>query len=144
MRKEDYKKYVEQKAEKSPLLRDCINAFLYGGAICVLGQAISNFFEKTIKLGKEETSAAVAICLIFLGVFLSAIGYYGKIAKYAGAGTIIPITGFANSIVSPAIEFKSEGLVLGLGAKMFVIAGPVLVYGVLTSFIYGIIYYIFK
>ncbi|MDP4151986.1 MAG: stage V sporulation protein AC [Bacillota bacterium] len=143
MKKEEYTKYVQQTSKKSPLLKDCINAFLYGGAICTVGQGFSNLY-KSMGLSKEAVSSAVSVTMIFWGVFLTAIGVYWRLAKHAGAGTIIPITGFANSIVSPAIEFKSEGLVLGVGAKMFVIAGPVLVYGILTSFIYGIILYILQ
>lgn len=140
--KKEYEKYVSQQAKKSPIFRNMAFAFLVGGAICTVGQFFLNLYQKA-GLGKEEVSAAVAITMIFLGAFLTGLNIYDNIAKFAGAGTIVPITGFANSIVSPAMEFKSEGFILGMGAKMFVIAGPVLVFGTAASVVYGLILYLF-
>jgi len=139
--KKNYKKMAEGISPPSPILKNCTIAFLVGGAICVLGQGIINFFEAR---GMEfEDASCIASCtLVFLSVLLTGLNVYGKIAKHAGAGTLVPITGFANAVASPAIEFKSEGFILGLGAKMFVIAGPVIVYGVLSSVVAGIIKYI--
>ena len=116
-------------------------AFLVGGAICTVGQLFSNWYT-SMDLGKDSASTATSVTMIFLGALLTALNLYDNIAKFGGAGTIIPISGFANSIVSPAMEFKSEGLVLGLAAKMFVVAGPVLVYGILTSSVYGLTLYL--
>lgn len=139
--KKNYKKMAERQSPPSPILKNCTKAFLVGGAICVLGQGIINFFEAR---GMEfEDASCIASCtLVFLSVLLTGLNIYGKIAKHAGAGTLVPITGFANAVASPAIEFKSEGFILGLGAKIFVIAGPVIVYGVLSSILAGIIKYI--
>lgn len=136
--KQQYQKMLEQKSPNSPLWRDCLKAFLIGGAICTIGQGVSNFY-KSRGLSVEDCAGATAITMVFLGALLTCLHLYDKIAKHAGAGTIVPITGFANAIVSPAMEFKSEGLVLGLGAKLFTIAGPVLVYGISASVIYGLI-----
>lgn len=141
MSEKEYDEYVKQKAEKSTIVKDCIFAFLIGGAICCIGQAISNIYI-SIGLNEETSSAATSITLIFVSALLTGLGIYPKIAKYAGAGTVVPITGFANSVVSPALEAKSEGMVLGVGAKIFTIAGPVILYGTLSSIICGIIYYI--
>lgn len=136
---EDYKKYVDQKTPNSPIWKDCFNAFWVGGLICAIGQII---FEICKVRGIEETNsyAIVSVFLIFLSAFLTALNIFNKIGKIAGAGSLIPITGFANSIVSPAMEYKSEGYVMGVGAKMFTVAGPVLVYGISSSIIVGIIY----
>ena len=139
--KEDYAKMLEQTAPPSHLLPDMLWAFVVGGLICTVGQLISDFY-KGRGLDEAGVSAATAITLVFLGALLTGLHLYDKLAKKAGAGTLVPITGFANSIVSPAMEFKSEGLVLGLGAKMFAIAGPVLVYGVSASILYGLILYL--
>ncbi len=135
---QDYNQYVTKNMPKSPLLKNCLMAFLIGGFICVIGQLILNFF-KGMGMNPEHAASFTSIAMIFLGALLTGLNLYDKIAKYAGAGTIVPITGFANSIVSPAMEFKSEGYVLGLGAKMFVIAGPVLVYGITASIVCGLI-----
>lgn len=137
----DYQKYVDKKSPNSPIFKNCIMAFLVGGLICTIGQVIINFF---MARGFDKTTAGTinSIILIGLSAFLTGLNVYSKIGKYAGAGSIVPITGFANSIVSPAMEYKSEGYVMGVGAKMFTIAGPVLVYGVSTSIIVGIIYLI--
>ncbi|MCL2839094.1 MAG: stage V sporulation protein AC [Oscillospiraceae bacterium] len=140
--KEEYKKYVEQKSPNSPLLKNMLFAFLIGGAICVIGQGIGDFYERVLNMETETVRALVPITLIFLGALATGLNIYDDVAKFAGAGTLVPITGFANSIVAPAMEFKKEGYVLGLAAKMFVIAGPVLVYGIVTSIIGGLIYYL--
>ena len=137
----EYGKLVQDMAPKSPILKDCINAFWIGGLICTLGQLILNGFTA---LGLEKTDAATAtsISLVALSVFLTGLSLYDNIAKHAGAGTLVPITGFANAVAAPAIEFKTEGFILGVGAKMFTIAGPVIVYGVSASVVYGLIYWI--
>ena len=141
---QEYKKIYKKASPKSPIMKDCLLAFISGGFICTIGQLLSDIYMKQINLPQKEAQAWVSVTLVGLGAFLTAINIYDNIAKYAGAGTIVPITGFANSIVSPAMEFKSEGYVLGTGAKMFTIAGPVIVYGVVSSVIYGLIIWIFK
>lgn len=143
MSNKEYSDYVDSKAKKSPIFKDVILAFLVGGLICTIGQLITNYF---IFRGYEKEMAGMitTIILIFLGAFLTSINLYSKIGKYAGAGSVVPITGFSNSIVAPAIEFKTEGYILGLGANMFKVAGPVLVYGITSSVIVGFIYWIFK
>ncbi|MDK2801035.1 MAG: stage sporulation protein [Clostridiales bacterium] len=138
---QEYAKYVQKKSPNSPIIRNIIIAFIVGGLICVVGQVVSNFF-KARGLSTEQVAGATAIIMIFLGAFFTGLDLYDSLAKYAGAGTIVPITGFANAIVSPAMEFKSEGYVLGVGAKMFVIAGPVLVYGIIASIAAGITFFI--
>lgn len=143
MSKEEYSDYVNSKAAKSTLFKNMCIAFLIGGLICMIGKGFSDLF---IHLGfeKKEASTISTVILIFLGAFLTAIHVYSKLGKFAGAGSIVPITGFSNSVVAPAIEYKTEGYVLGIGSNMFKVAGPVLVYGILTSFIVGFIYYILK
>lgn len=136
--KEEYAEMLGSQSPPSNLLLDMVWAFVVGGLICTIGQAISEFY-KSRGLNQTAVSAATAITLVFLGGLLTALHLYDKIAKKAGAGTLVPITGFSNAIVSPAMEFKSEGFVLGLGAKLFAIAGPVLVYGISASVIYGLI-----
>lgn len=143
MTNEEYSAYVESKAKKSPIVKNLIWAFLVGGFICVIGQLITNLFL-SFGLSKDDATTVCTIFLIFIGAFLTAINVYAKIGQHAGAGSIIPITGFSNSIVAPAIEFKTEGYVLGLGANMFKVAGPVLVYGITSSVIIGFIYWIIK
>lgn len=140
--KQQYQQMLEEKSPNSPLWRDCLLAFLFGGLICTIAECFRNFYASH-GLSTELTATATSITMVFIGAFLTLVHLYDKIAKYAGAGTIVPITGFANAIVSPAMEFKSEGLVLGLGAKLFVIAGPVLVYGISASVIYGLILFFF-
>ncbi len=141
--KEEYQEYVNQKTPNSPILKNCFNAFWVGGLICAIGQII---FEICKTRGIDETISysIVSIILIFISAFLTALNIFNKIGKFAGAGSLVPITGFANSIVSPAMEYKSEGYIMGVGAKMFTIAGPVLVYGISSSIIIGIIYIIFN
>ena len=141
MNEKEYTKYVEKRAKKSPILKNSIFAFLFGGLICTLGQG---FFHLYTFLGINELDARtlVSITLIFIACLLTAFGVFDKIAKIAGAGTLVPITGFANAVCSQAIDTKSEGLIIGVGAKIFTIAGPVILYGTLTGSIYGVIYYV--
>lgn len=140
--KKDYQDYVDKVTPNSKTAFNILKAFLVGGLICVGGQLILDFWTNQ-GLSKDDASSATSITLIFIGIFLTALNIYTKIGKFAGAGSIVPITGFANSIASPAIEFKSEGLILGVGAKLFQIAGPVLVYGTATSMVVGFIYFLF-
>ncbi len=142
--KKTYKKYAKAHAPKSPLLKNCVKAFLIGGTICLIGQGLLDVYLKLCKLPKEDASALTSVSLIFIAILLTAIGIFDKIAKHAGAGTLVPITGFANAVASPAIDAHSEGLILGVGAKIFTVAGPVLLYGTLAGAIYGVIYWIFK
>ena len=141
MSKKEYNAYVQRLAPKSPIWKDLLNAFWTGGLICVLGQLIQNGWAAA-GLDKDAAGSATAISLIFLSAVLTALSVYNCIAKFAGAGTLVPITGFANSVVSPAMEYRSEGLVTGMAAKMFTIAGPVIVYGLSASVIYGVIYWV--
>ena len=143
MNEKEYTEYVENKAEKSSLLKNCIIAFIIGGLICVIGQVITDI-TMSYGLEKKVASSVSTISLIFIGALLTTLKLYQVLGKFAGAGSIVPITGFSNSIVSPAIEYKSEGFVLGIGANMFKVAGPVLVYGVCASVVYGLIYYMSK
>lgn len=142
MKKETYKKYVDARAPKSPLWRNCLRAFWVGGMICVLGQGLTQLYTDVCGMSKEDAGTLCAATLVLLAVILTGLGVFDRIAKYAGAGTMIPITGFANAVVSPAIDSHAEGLVLGVGAKIFSIAGPVLLYGTLAGMLYGIIYWI--
>ncbi|MHB1316089.1 MAG: stage V sporulation protein AC [Christensenellales bacterium] len=140
---EEYKRYVAQKMQKTKTFSGCVKAFFAGGLICVIGQLISDA-GKAMGLQNEQLSSFTAIVMVFLGATLTGIGVYDKIGQFAGAGSIVPITGFANSIVSPAMEYRREGLVMGIGAKMFIIAGPVLVYGYGASIVAGIVYWLFE
>ena len=142
MSNEEYNKYVARISPKSPIGKNCLIAFLVGGAICVIGQLLLNLYGKTFALDETAAGAATSVTLIFLSALFTGLGLYGKLAKHAGAGTLVPITGFANAIASPAIEFKSEGWITGTAVKMFTIAGPVIVYGTVASVIYGMIYWI--
>ena len=139
---EKYQKLVKRKSPKSNLAYDCLRAFWVGGTICLIGEIISVFLKYFFELDKNSAASWTCVILVFLGATLTGIGVYDKIGKYAGAGSIVPITGFANGITSPAMEFKTEGYVMGLGAKMFIIAGPVIVYGVCSATLVGLIYYI--
>ncbi len=136
-----YDEYYKKKTPNSPILKNCVRAFIVGGIICVIGQGI-NDISMYFGLGLNEAKMLTPILLILIGGLLTAVGVYDKLGKFAGGGTIIPITGFSNSIISAAIEFKKEGFVMGLGAKMFTVAGPVIVFGVVASVVYGIIYWI--
>ncbi len=138
-----YQKYVDKKTPNSPILKNCINSFLIGGFICVIGQLINSYF-KYIGFDSSLSGTATSIILIGLSAIFTGLNIFNKIGKIAGAGSLVPITGFANSIVSPAMEYKSEGYIMGVGAKMFTVAGPVLVYGISSSIIVGIIYFILK
>ena len=141
MTEREYGKLVEDMAPKSPIKKDCFNAFWIGGLICVIGQLFMNLYSY---LGLDETNAgtAASMSLVVISALLTGLSLYDNIAKHAGAGTLVPITGFANAIAAPAVEFKTEGFVLGVGANMFKIAGPVIVYGTVASVIYGVIYWI--
>ena len=138
MTPEEYQGYVAEKARKSPLVKDVAFAFAIGGLICAGGQAVHNGWAAA-GLGEEDAGTATSCTLVFLSALLTGLNLYNKIARFGGAGTLVPITGFANAVVSPAIEFRSEGLITGMAAKMFTVAGPVLVYGALASVIYGVI-----
>ena len=138
MTPEEYQNYVKQQAKKSPLLKDLLLAFLIGGAICMIGQAVMNGWSAA-GLNKEDAGTATSCTMVLLSTLLTGLNLYNKLARFGGAGTLVPITGFANAVVSPAIDFKSETMTLGSCTKMFTIAGPVIVYGVSASVIYGII-----
>lgn len=141
MTDKEYGKLVQDMAPKSPIVKDCLFAFVIGGLICVLGQLAMNGYA-ALGLEKEDAGTAASMSLVALSALLTGLSLYDNIAKYAGAGTLVPITGFANSVAAPAVEFKTEGFILGVGAKMFTIAGPVIVYGVSASVVYGLIYWI--
>ena len=141
MTEREYGKLVEEMSPRSPMWRDCLNAFWIGGLICTLGQVLINCYTKW-GMDKQDAATAASMTLVALSALLTGLSLYDNIAKYAGAGTLVPITGFANAIAAPAVEFKTEGFVLGVGAKMFTIAGPVIVYGVSASVVYGFIYWI--
>ena len=140
---QEYSEMVKQASPNSPVFMDCVKAFFSGGLICVFGQLLLDFFTGRGILDKDA-AMWVSITLIGISAVLTSLGIYEKLGKFCGAGTIVPITGFANSVVSPAIEFKKEGMVFGMAAKMFVVAGPVIVYGTLTSMLVGVVYYFVK
>ena len=142
MTPKEYNRYVARLAKKSPLGKDLLNSFLIGGLICVIGQLILNGYT-ALDLSEQDAAAATSVSLVFLSAVLTGLSVYDDLAKIAGAGTLVPITGFANAVVSPAIEFKAEGFVTGMAAKMFIIAGPVIVYGTVASVLYGVILVIF-
>ena len=141
MTEKEYGKLIKDMAPKSPISKDCLMAFLVGGLICCLGQLCMNGYM-ALGLDKTQAGNATSMTLVALSALLTGLSLYDDIAKHAGAGTLVPLTGFANSIAAPAVEFKTEGFVLGVGAKMFTIAGPVIVYGTVASVVYGIIYWI--
>lgn len=138
--KKQYKKYAAAHAPKSPLLRDCLRAFLVGGLICAVAQGISELYGNWLGMVRDDAAALTSVTLVFLAVLFTALGIFDRIARFAGAGTLVPITGFANAVASPAIDSRAEGLVLGVGAKIFTVAGPVLLYGTLAGALYGIVY----
>lgn len=140
---EEYLDYIDKKSPNSKIWKNMLCAFVIGGAICVLGQGIENAYKQFFGLDEETVKTAVPITMVGLGALLTGLNLYNKLAKYAGAGTLVPITGFANAVVSPAVEFKREGYVLGVAAKMFTIAGPVLVYGINSSIVVGLLLYLF-
>lgn len=141
--KKDYQDYVDQKSPNSPIIKNCFNAFWVGGLICSIGQIIFNYC-KFRGMDVQMSNTIVSIILIGISAFLTGLNLFNKIGKFAGAGSLVPITGFANSIVSPAMEYKSEGYVMGVGGKMFTVAGPVLVFGISASIVVGIVYLIFN
>lgn len=141
--KDDYSKMTDKASPNSPVLLNCIKAFLFGGLICLIGQVLLTLFTN-MGLNEKAAQTGTSSVLIILTAILTGVGVFDKIARHAGAGTIVPITGFANSVVSPAMEFQHEGLVLGTAAQMFSIAGPVILYGIASSFLYGLIIFIFK
>ena len=141
MTEKQYGKLVDELSPKSPMGWDCVAAFVVGGAICTLGQVLINLYTQ-FGMEKQDASTAASMSLVVLSALFTGLSLYDNLAKYAGAGTLVPITGFANSIAAPAVEFKTEGFILGVGAKIFQIAGPVIVYGVSASVIYGLIYWI--
>ena len=143
-RQQRYAQLVERLSPKSDFAQGLFRAFWVGGVICMIGQGISDIFCLGLKWGEQACATGTSICLIFLSALLTGIGVYDKIGKYAGAGSIVPITGFSNSVVSPAMEFRREGLVMGVGAKLFTLAGPVLVYGICSSIIVGLIAFVME
>ena len=141
MTEKEYGRLVEELAPKSPIWKDCLKAFTVGGLICTLGQAFINLYT-VLGLEKQDASTAASMTLVALSALFTGLSLYDNLAKHAGAGTLVPITGFANAVTAPAVEFKTEGFILGVGAKIFTIAGPVIVYGVGASVVYGIVYWI--
>lgn len=141
MTERQYSRLVDELSPKSPVLKDCFNAFWIGGLICVIGQLFMDWYQ-SMGLAERQASAAASMSLVALSALLTGLSVYDDIAKVAGAGTLVPITGFANSVSAPAVEFKTEGYITGLGVKMFTIAGPVIVYGVTASVVYGVIHWI--
>lgn len=141
MTEKEYAQLVQKAAPKSPMGKDCLNAFWIGGLICVLGQILTNSYS-AVGLDKDAAATATSITLVTLSALLTGLSLYDNLAKYGGAGTLVPITGFANAIAAPAVEFKTEGFILGIGAKLFTIAGPVIVYGLSASVVYGFIYWL--
>nr|WP_317357111.1 stage V sporulation protein AC [uncultured Tyzzerella sp.] len=140
---QEYQQRVKELSPNSHIVRDCFRAFLVGGIICALGQIITNLLD-VYGLSRNEMGMYTSMILIFIASLLTGLGIYQKIGRFAGAGSIVPITGFSNSVTSPALEFKKEGFILGLGAKIFIVAGPVILYGTLTSVLVGLVYYFVK
>ena len=142
MDKKTYKKYIDAHAPKSPIGKNCLWAFAVGGTICCFAEWLKGFYTGALQLNEEASGTLTSITLVFLAVLLTGLGVFDKIAKHAGAGTLVPITGFANAVASPAIDSKSEGTVLGVGAKLFTVAGAVILYGVFSGAAYGVIYFV--
>ena len=140
--KQTYARFADAHAPRSPILKNCLFAFLVGGTVCTLGQILRDVFQNVCSFDEETAGTLTSGSLILIAVVLTALGMFDKIAKHAGAGTLVPITGFANAVVSPAIDCRSEGIVLGVGTKIFTVAGPVLLYGILSGSIYGVIFWI--
>ena len=140
--KDTYARFADAHAPRSPIGKNCLWAFWVGGSICTVGQILHDVFQNLCSLTEETAGTLTSVSLILAAVILTALGVFDNIAKHAGAGTLVPITGFANAVVSPAIDSKSEGIILGVGAKIFTVAGPVLLYGTLAGAIYGVIYWI--
>ena len=139
---EEYKKYAEARATKSPIAKDCVKAFVFGGAICTVAQGLKALYGNF--LSEKDAGTLVSVTLVFLSALLTGLGVFDKIAKHAGAGTLVPITGFANAVASPAVDSKGEGFVLGVGTKIFSVAGPVILYGITAGAVYGVIYWVIK
>ena len=142
MDKKTYKKYADARAPKSPIGKDCLWAFAVGGTICCFAEWLKGFYLGLLQISEDDAGTLTSITLIFLAILLTGMGIFDNIARYAGAGTLVPITGFANAVASPAIDSKSEGTVLGVGAKLFTVAGPVILYGVFSGAVYGVIYFV--
>ncbi len=142
MNKETYKKYATARAPKSPVAKDCLHAFLVGGLICTLGEGLNRLYTQVCGMEKADAGTLSAVTLVVIAAILTGLGVFDRLAKFAGAGTLVPITGFANAVVSPAIDSHAEGLILGIGAKIFTVAGPVLLYGTLAGFLYGVVYWV--
>lgn len=142
MDKKTYARYVEARAPRSPLVKDCLHAFLVGGGICLFAEGMIQLLLGVTSMSRDTASTWTSITLVLVAVVLTAIGIFDKIAKFAGGGTLLPITGFANAVASPAIDSRSEGFVLGVGAKIFTVAGPVLLYGTAAGTVYGVIYWL--
>ena len=140
--KQTYARFADAHAPRSPILKNCLFAFLIGGTICTVGQILRDIFQKLLSFPEETAGTLTSVMLILVAVILTALGVFDNIAKHAGAGTLVPITGFANAVVSPAIDSHAEGLILGVGAKIFTVAGPVLLYGTLAGFVYGVIVWV--
>ena len=141
MTNEQYNEFVQTKTPKSKIAANCVKAFLIGGAICTIGQCFFNLYQ-VFGMSRDDTASLVTVTMVFLGTFLTGLNIYPKLAKHGGAGTLVPVTGFANAVAAPALEAKTEGYVLGVGAKIFTIAGPVILFGTLASVICGILYYL--
>lgn len=141
---QEYKKLYEQKKPKEKIFLNCVKAFIVGGIICIIGQGINDILVKVMEISKENAASYTSIILVFLAALLTGLGVYDEIGKFAGAGSIVPITGFANSVISPAMEFKKEGMIFGTSAKIFTLAGPVIVFGLLSTWVCGFIYYLYR
>ncbi len=141
MDRDTYKRFADAHAPRSPLFKNCFNAFWTGGLICTLGQILKTVYTDVCKINAEDAATLVSVTLVFLAALFSGLGIFDNIAKMAGAGTLVPITGFANAVVSPAIDCRAEGVILGVGTKIFTVAGPVLLYGILSGSVYGVIYW---
>ena len=142
MDKQTYKKYAEARAPKSPTIKNCVKAFLFGGAICSIAEGLKSLYTVYFDLAENDAGLLTSVTLIFIAILLTGLGVFDKIAKHAGAGTLVPITGFANAVASPAIDSRGEGTVLGVGAKIFTVAGPVLLYGTFAGAVYGVVYWL--
>ena len=144
LNKDDYKSYVERVSPKSPLLKNCIWAFFSGGFICCVGQGFLDLYQRAAGMNGKDAGTLTAATLVFIAAVLTGVGVFDNIARHAGAGTLVPITGFANAVVSPAIDSKAEGYIMGVGGKIFTVAGPVLLYGTVAGAVYGVAYWIMK
>lgn len=143
MNREQYRRFVRSHSKKSPMARNCVRAFFVGGMICAIAQALRNLYQNVAGMAEKDAAALTSVTICFIAITLTAIGVFDKIAKFAGAGTLVPITGFANAVASSSIDSRAEGFILGVGAKAFTIAGPVLFYSTVAGALYGVIYYIY-